>query len=140
MAAVESFFENFVEKQHALLYLIFQEKICQLKIVFVVEDIQVFDNTFISDVSICKAYNLVENRKGITHTSICLLSDDVESFRFSFYMFFFGYITQVLNDVLYANTVKVINLAPTEDSWQDFMFLGSSQDKNSMLRRFLQCL
>ena len=138
MIPVESFFQYIVEEKHAFRYLVFQETVCQPEIIFIIQYVQVVDDTLVSDVSVCEAHHLVEDGQSITHTSVGLLGDDIQGFRFGFHMLLEGHAFQVFHHVADTDPVEIINLAAAQDRRKDLMLFSGRQDEDCMMRRFFQ--
>ena len=139
MAAVKSFFQYVVKKQHGFGNFVFKQQIGQLEIIFVIQDIQVFNHTFVSDVPTCEADYLVEDGKSIAHTAVGFLCDDSQGFGFGVDMFQFGNVLQMVDSVFDADAVEVINLATAQNSRQYLMLFRCGKDEDGMMRRFFQC-
>ena len=89
-------------------------------------------------VSVRRSGNLVENRESVAHCAVRLLRDDVQPGRLGRISLAVGYVLELLGDVGNGNTLEVILLAPREDSWQNLVFLGCSEDKDDVFGRFLE--
>jgi len=92
MMGIKSLPEYFVQQQHSLCRLVFQEVIHQPEIIFIVQHVQVLDDSLISDVPVGEAAHLVEDGKCVSHASIRFLSNDHECFRLRVDAFFLCHI------------------------------------------------
>ena len=75
--SLETLRKDFVQRQHALRNLFFEEIVRQSEIVVVVEHVQVLDSLLIGDIAAAERCHLVEDAQCIAHTTICLLGNDV---------------------------------------------------------------
>ena len=82
MTGIESFIQHIIQEQQSIADLVCQKMICQSEIIFVVQYIQVLDYALIADVSAGKADHLVEDRQGITHTTVSFQGNYIQCFRF----------------------------------------------------------
>ena len=135
---VETFFQYLVECKQAVRDSVFQKSICQSEIIFIVQYIQVLYYTLVSDMSVGKAYHLVENRQGVTHTSISLLCNHVQCFRFGFDMFLSCHVLQMFYRVAYTDTIEVVYLATAQNGRKNLMLFGCSKNEDGVMRRFFQ--
>ncbi|MCK7531291.1 MAG: hypothetical protein MZV63_09715 [Marinilabiliales bacterium] len=70
MLPVEPVVNNFVDDKQCITDIALHNSFHNPEKVIVIEHVQVFDHIFIGDVFPAKAYNLVENGKGITKGAI----------------------------------------------------------------------
>ena len=115
-----------------------KQQISQLEIIFVIQDIRVFNHAFVSDVPTCEADYLVEDGKSVAHTTVGFLCDDSQGFGFGVDMFGCN-VLQMVDSVFDADAVEVINLATAQNSRQYLMLFRCGKDEDGMMRRFFQC-
>jgi len=136
--SIEPFAQYFIQRQDRRTDISGQDRISQTEIIFIVQYIQVIDYSLISDITIGKADHLVKNRQSIAHTAIGFLGNNVQCFRFCRYIFPGSDIFQMFHHIGYRYAGKIIYLATRQNSRKNFMFLGSRQNKQGMVRRFFQ--
>ena len=108
----------------------------QPEVILRIEDVQILAYQLIGKVTPSKANHLIEDGKRITHSSVRLLSNQVQCLRLSLITFFLSDILQVLNGSLYGHTLEVVNLTTAEDGWKNLVLLCGGQDKDD-IRRWL---
>ena len=90
--------------------------------------------------SVGEAHHLIEDREGITHTTIRLLGDHVECLWLRLDPLARGDIGQVFHHVSNADAIEIINLTAGKDGREHLMLLRRGQDEERMMGRLLQCL
>ena len=90
--------------------------------------------------SVGEAHHLIEDREGITHTTIRLLGDHVECLWLRLDPLARGNVGQVFHHVGNADAIEIINLAAGKDGREHLMLLRRGQDEERMMGRLLQCL
>ena len=121
---VKSFAQYFIQDQDRRTYISCQDCIRKTEIIFVIEYIQIVDDSLISNIAIGKTNYLVENRQGITHTAISFLGNYVQSFRLSSHIFLRGNIFQMFHHIGNRDAGEIIYLTTRQNSRKYFMLLG----------------
>ena len=81
---------------------------------------------------------LIEHRKCVAHTSIGLLSDQVERLIVVGNALLLSDIFQIADTILDTNTVEVEDLATRQNRRNDLMFLGGCQDEDGVCGRLFE--
>ena len=136
---VKSFAQYIVQDQDGRPDISGKHCIRQPEIIFVIQDVQVIDNSLIGNIPICKTDYLVEDGQRVAHTTIRFLGNHIQGFRFSRHSFAGRYVFQMLHHIGNRDTRKVVYLATGQDGRQHLMLLRRSQNEQSMMGRFLQC-
>ena len=139
MTTVKSFIQYIIEKQQRITHPVFKKTIRQTEIIFVIKNVQVLNNTLISNIPSRKTHYLIEDRQRVTHTSIRFHRNDIQRFGFCRNIFFCSNVRQMIHRIFDTDPVKIINLATGKDSRKNLMLLRRSQNKDSVTGRFLQC-
>ena len=122
--------EDVVEEQQRSRDVMAERCVHELEIVVRVEDIEYGDGLLVRDGCTAESYELVEDREGVTHATVCLLRNDVEGIFGDGDAFVRGNRLQISDGVGYGDAVEVINLATAEDGRQDLMFLRRREDED----------
>ena len=139
-ASVETFVENIVQQHHHLAHFVGESEVNQVEIVVAIQNVQVLDYLFISDVALTETGSLVKDRECIAHTAIGFFCDDSQSLFLIFDSFFFCYHSQMLDCVRNGHSLEIVNLTSTENGRQNLVLLRGRQDKDDMRWWLLQCL
>ena len=86
-----------------------------------------------------KTHHLIENRQRIAHGTIRLLCNYIQSFGFSFNTFATSHILQMFYNISHTNAIEIIDLTTRKNGWNNFMFFGRCQHKNSVCWWLFQC-
>ena len=132
MRGIEAVVEHIIEEQECSRYIMAQRMFHQREIVVGIEDIEHLDRTFVGDVRTAESDQLVEDREGITHTSICFLSDHVQCFLIGCDTFVRRHFLQISDGVGHGDAVEVIDLTTTEDRGDHLMLLRRSEDEDGV--------
>ena len=84
--------------------------------------------------------SLVEDGKGVAHTTISLFCDDSQCLLFILDPLFLSDGLQMVDRVTDGHPLEVIDLTTAEDGGQDLMFLCRGEDEDDMCGRLLKCL
>ena len=109
---IKAFFVDVVEDEQSRRDVFFFARVNDLEIVFVVEDMEVFEDIFVGEGVACKSDQLVKNRECVPKSAICLECNLVQGLWVGGYFFFGGNFAQVIGDVFDADSLKIENLAP----------------------------
>ena len=135
---LESFAQNFVESEQRVGHAPRQKIIDQTKIVVVVEHIQIFDNTLISNVAATKTDHLVENGECVAHGTIGLLRNHIQRLWFGRNALVLSHILQMADHIGHANSAKIVDLTARQNRWNNFVLFGSGENENSVCWRLFE--
>ena len=107
MLWLETFIDDIVDNQQDIAGIALQHIVHNTEIIVVVEHVEIVDNGFIGDVLSRETHHLVENRKSITQSSICLLGNDVQRLRLGVDAFHLGNMSEVLFNIFNGNTFEI---------------------------------
>jgi len=94
----------------------------------------------VGDGSVTVAGYLIEDGQGVAHTAVGLDGDDGQGFVFSFRALRVGDAFQLIDDVVHADAVEIVDLATGKDGGNDFVFFRRSQDKDGVVWGLFQGL
>ena len=117
-----------------------EDRVDTLEVGIVVEDIQRAGGLLEGEVGAAERDDLVEDRQGVAHSAVGLLSDEVHRLVIVGYALLPGNILQVADAVLDAYAVELEYLAPRQDRRYDLVLFGSGEDKDHMCGWFLEGL
>ena len=140
MQGIEALGQDLVEGQQRIPIVAAKERIHQLEGVFVVQDIEVPEHIFITDLRAAESDGLVEDGQGVPHCAVRLLRNDVQGLVVDMDVLLPRDVAQVRHDVGNADAVEVVGLAAGEDRGDDLVLLRRRQDEDGVCRRFLQRL
>ena len=136
----EALHKHLIKVEQSVDIVALQEQIGKAEVGIVVEHIKGLCYGLILQVSATERHRLIEHRERVAHTTVGLLGNKVERLVVGSNTLILGDVAQILNCILHADTIKVVNLTTGEDGWDNLMFLGGSQDENCVLRRLLKGL
>ena len=116
------------------------KEVGEAEVIVIIQDVETIDNSLIGHVTLRVAHHLVEERERIAHTTIGLLSYDVQSRLLGCDTLLRGHLGEMLHDIAQLDASEVVDLTTRKDGGQHLMTLGSSQDEDGMTRGFLQSL
>ena len=140
MEGIESFGQYLVKCNQCCRIVSFQECIDKRETVLIIKHIQVAEHILILHIGTAERNRLVEDRKGITHRSVSLVSDHMKRLIVNGHTLAGSHHTEVLHDIVDSDPVEIISLTTRQDGRKDLMFLSRSQDEDRMCRRFLESL
>ena len=100
-----------------------QEELEDADEVGIVEDIQTLQRMLVSDMSTGEAGDTVKHRQRIAHPPISLLSDEPERRLLGIDTLAIGDVAQMAGDILYGDSLEVIDLTAREDGGEDLVLL-----------------
>ena len=127
----------FVEEQ-GLRHVPFAESVDELEEVIVVEHVEVLHHRLVGDVSPAGGAHLVEDRKGVAHSSVGLAGDHPEGAAVGRDPLLRGDVGEMVGDVVDRDALEVIDLATRQDGRDHLVFLGGGQDENGVGRGLLE--
>ena len=89
----------------------------------IVEDIQTLQRMLVGDMPAGKASDTVKHRQCITHPPISLLGDEPERRLLGIDTLAIGDVAQMAGDILYGDSLEVIDLTAGEDGREDLVLL-----------------
>ncbi len=107
---VETPTEYLVKRQEGFAHVACKDRLRKAEIVFIVEHVEIVDNSTIGDVAPREADNLVEYRQGIAHAAICLLRNNVESLGLGRDLLLSRHVLQMLHHIMNGDTCEIIYL------------------------------
>ena len=140
MPGIEAVIEDVIEEQQGLRYLMLQGCIYQLEVIVRAEHIEHFYRTLIGNRRTAESHQLVENRQGVTHSSVGFLRHYIERFFADGNTLFLCHRFQISDGVRHRDTVEIIHLATAQNSRKHFVLLRGCQDKDGIRRRFFKGL
>ena len=111
MQGVEPFREYFVECQEGFPVVSRQKSVRQRERIFVIEDIEIFQDVLVFDFRPAERYRLVENRKGIPHCPVCLVRNDMQGFVVYLHPFLVRDCPELSYDIVDGYPVEIVCLA-----------------------------
>src|SRR5574344_438715 len=111
MAAIKTFIQNIIECEQAIRNSVAEEIIRQLEVIFIIQYVQVGNDILIMDFSTGETYYLIKYGQSITHATVCLLGNHIQSFRFCFNTFLLRNILKMLDNIVDTYPVEIIDLA-----------------------------
>ena len=111
-----------------------------MEVVVRIQYVQVLYDFLVGDVSLREARRLVEDGKGVAHTAVGLLGDDVQCLLLVLYVLLFGNAFQMADDVRHGHALEVVDLAAGQDGREDLVLLGRREDEDDVCRRLFQSL
>ena len=109
------------------------------EVVFIIQDIQVLDYGLIGEFIACKAYQLIKNREGIAHSTICFLCNDVQGVFSGLDLLLTGNKLKMCRNIIDCYSTEVEDLATGENGRDYLMFFCCCQDEFSICRRLFKC-
>ena len=100
-----------------------QEELEDADEVGIVEDIKTLQRMLVSDMPAGKAGDTVKHRQRITHPPIGLLGDEPERRLLGIDTLAIGDVAQMAGDILYGDSLEVIDLTAREDGGEDLVLL-----------------
>ena len=138
MQGVETLGQDLIELQQCRSIILRQEGIHKGKTIFVIQDVQVLHHVRHLDIRPAERHRLVEDGKGIAHSAIGLLRNDMQAFIIDRNVFPRSDGPQVPDDIGNADAVEIVGLAAGEDGGEDFVLLGGGENENGVCRRLFQ--
>ena len=111
-SAVKAFVDNGIEQHHDVRHLVFTRQVDNLKVVFSIKYVQVFDNLLIRDVALTERNSLVEDAQCVAHTAVGFLGNDGQRLFFIADSFLFGNRLQMVDSIADGHPLKVVDLTP----------------------------
>ena len=90
--AVKTLVQNLIKQQQRLCGIFVQKSLDQLKIIVVIQYVQIIDDMLVRNFALTVTGNLVENGKGIAHAPVRFQGYGIQGFRFRFDTFGVGYV------------------------------------------------
>ena len=139
MTSVESLVEHIVKKQQGIAHFILKKTVCQTEVILVIQYIEILNHTLVGDISSGETNHLIKDRESVTHTPIRFERNHVQGFRLRRDSFFRRYVSQMVHSIIYADTVKVVNLTTRQDGRKNLMFLRCCKNKYGVAGRLFKC-
>ena len=110
MQRVESFGKDLVEGQKSRRIIPLQECIHKEETIFIVKYVQITQNVLIFDICATECDRLIEDRQGITHCAICLMSYHMKRLVVDRNGLAGSYHTKISYDILDSDPVEIVCL------------------------------
>ena len=140
MQGIEAFDKYIVESQKGRRIISPEESIHKRETILIIKYIKIAQDILIVDVCTAEGNRLIEYGKGITHSSVSLMSDHMQRLIIYRHSLILSHHAQIQHNILDSDPVEVICLATRKNRRQDLMFFRSGENEYGMCRRFLQSL
>ena len=137
---VEALRKDFIQHQQGAGVIPGKEIVHKLETVLVIQDIEVAHYIPIPYRCAAEGYGLVENGKGVAHSSISFPGNDMQRLIIYVYALLGGDGTQIAHYVRDADAAEVISLAAAQNGREYLVLLGRGKDEDGVCRRLLKGL
>ena len=124
--------EHLVEGDQRLDVVALKQQLRDVEVGVVVQHVERLGHLGVAERRAAERDRLVEHRQCVAHASVGLLGDEVERLLVVGDALLRGDVLEVLDAVLDADAVEVVNLAARENRRDDFVLLGGGEDENRM--------
>ena len=132
MSGIKTMIKHVVEQHQRCRHIMRKRIVHQREVIIRIQHIEYRDRLLVRNIRAAEGDQLVEDRKRVTHSAIGFLSHHIECLLANGDSFFLRYGLQISDRVRHGNTVEIIHLATTQNSWQHFVLLGRSQNENGI--------
>ena len=137
---IETVVTNLLEDEQCAGHIARQECLVEAEVVVVIEHIEVLDGALVGDIPLARGRHLVEYRERVAHGAVGLLCYDIECGTLGLDAAVVGNILQLCHNVGHCDACEIVDLASRQNGGNDLLLLGSGENEDGILGRFLECL